>query len=813
MKIKHIFIIILLSIGFITSAQGSVGQWKIYSSFAGIDKMVDTSDIVYYISNGQLYSYDKDSSETYNYTTGNRLSSSSITDIYYNYDKHYLTVIYSDANIDIIDANNHVYNMPDIKDAELKVVPVINNVCFDENLIYVATNFGLVVYDEKKKEVVTSGDYGRNITHVAVLGDNLWIIESWKFHVIDKNSSLLKFSGYKEHVYGQTVDEAIAFDNNNILLLTDHGKHLRMFTLIPEENKSKMVFNYDTDGVKNISRMKDGGFSAHDNMHIYTVSPKGEVAIENIKGSELESKLINGVQESHFITAYEGLDDVYKGSDTGLSKYSVQPGEITKMMDDVKSPGLTFNKIGRITKSKSGKIYVYSYGNSQLLKSFKAQTNELYHVNVIKDGKIEDLTPKEFIVEDKNNESLSKSPYGFKTGNQLVEDPYDADAYYVTHMWEGIYHFKNGKQINKFYCDNSTLEEITGNGGVRVFTMAFDKNGNMWVAQFNAPTLGGEGRMFHFLPASKLKDGMQSITESDWKVLPFKRDSHRDALLLPLQHSDVILYKDATYHTPISAIFTKGTDSPDDDTMINSTALIDQDGLTFSYNFIYDMVEDHDGKVWIATDNGVVELTRPGSIKDSNFTINHIKVPRNDGTNFADYLLSGESVYSIAVDHSNRKWIATEMSGVYLVSPTGDKILAHYDITNSPLPTNEVVAVECGTENDVYFGTIYGLAEYRSESSPASEDYSEVYAYPNPVRPEYTGLITITGLMENSHVKIADAAGNVFYQTMSEGGMTTWDGCDRSGKRVPTGVYYVFASHGSEGESTMGTVTKILVVN
>lgn len=128
------------------------------------------------------------------------------------------------------------------------------------------------------------------------------------------------------------------------------------------------------------------------------------------------------------------------------------------------------------------------------------------------------------------------------------------------------------------------------------------------------------------------------------------------------------------------------------------------------------------------------------------------------------------------------------------------------------MPTNDVYSVVCDpNSNKVYFGTLNGLVVYNSTSSPAAENYDNVYAYPNPVRPEYTGWITVTGLKENSLVKIADAQGNVFYSGRSEGGMITWDGCNNDGQRVKTGVYFVFASQ-SEG-GTSGVVTKILVVN
>ena len=105
-----------------------------------------------------------------------------------------------------------------------------------------------------------------------------------------------------------------------------------------------------------------------------------------------------------------------------------------------------------------------------------------------------------------------------------------------------------------------------------------------------------------------------------------------------------------------------------------------------------------------------------------------------------------------------------------------------------------------------------GLVSYSSTSSPAAASYDDVYAYPNPVRPDYTGPVTVTGLMENSLVKIADAAGNVFAQGRSNGGMFVWDGCNSAGERVRSGVYFVFASQNADG-SASGAVTKILIIN
>lgn len=214
----------------------------------------------------------------------------------------------------------------------------------------------------------------------------------------------------------------------------------------------------------------------------------------------------------------------------------------------------------------------------------------------------------------------------------------------------------------------------------------------------------------------------------------------------------------------------------------------------------------------MGTNIGVVELIPHNAFSTDNFTINHIKVPRNDGTNLADYLLDNTDVTCIEVDGSNRKWIGTSSSGVLLVSEDGSEIIEQFTAENSPMLSNKVLSVKCNPlNNKVYIGTDKGLMEYTSDSEPAAESYSDIYAYPNPVRPEFTGNITIRGLMENSLVKIADSEGNVVKSIRSTGGMTTWDGCNSQGEPVKSGVYFVFASQ-NENETSSGAVTKILII-
>ena len=117
-----------------------------------------------------------------------------------------------------------------------------------------------------------------------------------------------------------------------------------------------------------------------------------------------------------------------------------------------------------------------------------------------------------------------------------------------------------------------------------------------------------------------------------------------------------------------------------------------------------------------------------------------------------------------------------------------------------------------GASGRVYFATDKGLCSYQSDATEPTDEMTKdnVYAYPNPVRPDYTGLITITGLSYDADVKIVTSSGALVNQGRSTGGSYTWDGCDLNGKRVASGVYMVETAT-SSGDK--GTVCKIAIVN
>ena len=243
------------------------------------------------------------------------------------------------------------------------------------------------------------------------------------------------------------------------------------------------------------------------------------------------------------------------------------------------------------------------------------------------------------------------------------------------------------------------------------------------------------------------------------------------------------------------------------------TTFTNQDGTTYNVTYINCVCEDLEGNIWIGTSQGPFMIASSDVNQSSDVTIQQIKVPRNDGSDYADYLLDGVVISAIAVDGGGRKWFATSTTGAFLISADNMTQIQHFDTDNSPLLSDYISSVSINQQTgEVFFLTNRGLCSYVSD---ATESYTEmnsdnVYACPNPVPPDYTGLITVVGLSLNADVKILTSSGKLIAEGQSNGGTFTWDGCDKSGRRVASGVYMV-ASATSDGKK--GTVCKIAIVN
>ena len=187
-------------------------------------------------------------------------------------------------------------------------------------------------------------------------------------------------------------------------------------------------------------------------------------------------------------------------------------------------------------------------------------------------------------------------------------------------------------------------------------------------------------------------------------------------------------------------------------------------------------------------------------------------MPRNDGSGLGDYFLNEVPVNCIAIDGGNRKWIGTVSNGVYLISADGMETIEHFTASNSPLLDDAIndIAIN-GKTGEVFIATRSGLCSFYGDATDPETTMSSdlLKVFPNPVRPEYTGKVHITGLMANSVVKIVSAAGKLVTEGISVGGEYSWDCCYNTGRRVSSGIYYALCT---DAEGNEGSCAKILII-
>lgn len=219
------------------------------------------------------------------------------------------------------------------------------------------------------------------------------------------------------------------------------------------------------------------------------------------------------------------------------------------------------------------------------------------------------------------------------------------------------------------------------------------------------------------------------------------------------------------------------------------------------------LVKDRTGVIWIGTSTGPLVFDSPADAFDTRF------VPLAPTLN-RRRLLGNESITAIAVDGGNRKWLGTT-SGLYQVAPDGSQLINTFTAANSPLPDNNVQALAVEPVSGRVFiltgapGNTNNLVSYGGSATEPAETLTNLTIFPNPVRPDFSGTVSINGLTENSTVKILDAGGQLTYETRSQGGTATWNLRDYRGRSAQTGVYLVVVV---SADGTQGLAGKLAVV-
>ncbi|MCD4664769.1 MAG: Por secretion system protein, partial [Bacteroidales bacterium] len=372
-------------------------------------------------------------------------------------------------------------------------------------------------------------------------------------------------------------------------------------------------------------------------------------------------------------------------------------------------------------------------------------------------------------------------------------NPFNHNQVFAGAWNDGLVEFINNEVANVYGNTNSSLEPIPVYGYYRIGGLAFDESGNLWVTNSSVTNVLSVRQ-----PDGAWKSFFLGSTSSANLVGKLITNSYGQKWILSNKHEIFVFNENGTINN----------DSDNDYKMLTSgSGNGNMPGIK-----VFSIAEDKDGEIWIGTDQGVAVFYSPENVfTNYNFDAQQILVPRNDGTDLADILLENEAITAIAVDGANNKWIGTDRSGIYKLSPDGQNEIHHFTEQNSPLFSNNITSIAINhVSGEVFFGTAKGIISFKSTATEGGETNNDVYAFPNPVRPGYNGVIAINGLVQNASFKITDISGNLIFGGRAEGGRAIWDGKNFDGRKAQTGVYLVFVTNDDGSEKI---VTKILFIN
>ena len=400
---------------------------------------------------------------------------------------------------------------------------------------------------------------------------------------------------------------------------------------------------------------------------------------------------------------------------------------------------------------------------------------------------------------DKDNWTIYDDSIAAKTGIKYVDvNSVDVDPLDPNHVFagakSGLYEFQNGKFIKHYNSENSLITSFnnTSKNYQLITSVKFDTDGNLWMLNSQSPS----------------NQSLIEYTKDGKWVSHHKPELYNlGSLECLMQDSRGLLWFVNNYHDlPSIYCYQASTDQ-----LNIYSSFVNEDGTTLTPNYVRYVTEDKNHDMWIGTNIGPLLLYKKDITSDTPI-FTQVKVPRNDGTNYADYLLSGVDISCIAIDGSNRKWFGTNGNGIYVISNDCLTQIYHFTTNNSNLLSNNIEAIAINEQTgEVFAGTDKGLCSYMSDASSPNNEMTKdnVWAYPNPVKPDYTGLITITGLSFDADIKIVTTNGILVNQGRSNGGTYTWNGRDLKGQKVASGIYMVETA---TSDGSKGTVCKIAIV-
>ncbi|HLF63894.1 MAG TPA: hypothetical protein VI603_09075 [Saprospiraceae bacterium] len=768
MRLILTLLAVKISLSVCGQSEWRIGEWSAFLPYQIGNTVTQDADYVYYGSENGILKIDKGTRDVSFFSKVDGLSNVGIRLVKYHSATDALIVVYENSVIDLVFEDEIIY-LDDIRNASgITGSKAINQVFTDESdKIYLSCAFGLVEFN------MTTLKFGfTTFTSSAV---NAFTKFEGAYYVATEGG-IYRFDDFDDQLPANFDAWTLLGDSEGLPSSAYASEAIAVYQNVLFAAIGEDVYRYDESFFL---------WDTRDDHYVSFISPEGS---HLMIGFRCPNDVCNG--RVHFYT----LDTMTNEHGSGCA------GQPTYAIEDA---------AGQIWYSDDyPEIRVASAFNAGCdLLSFNTPASDKVSEMALHEGRLFVATGG---VSDSYNalgrrdgflirENGEWSRYNHITNPELglndVQDYFrivvhpDGSRVYIGSYYAGLleYDFETFTVYNQ---DNSILGGAVGDAArERIAGLAFDEEGNLWMSNFLATK-----------PiAVKKADGT-------WKN--FNVPGSTQLAQVVVDHRGYKWFAVISISEGVLVFDDNGTI---DNTTDDRYKYFNTSNSALPINLLSTLTVDRGGDIWVGTREGPVIFDGAQDPFTGDAHGYRVKVDQ-EGT--IAYLLFEDEITTIAIDGANRKWLGTKNGGVFVQSPDGENQVAQYNTSNSPLLNNAITDIVIDpTNGDVYIGTESGINVVRTDAIEGGPLHrTDVYAFPNPVRPEYDGPIAVRGLAEDALVKITDIHGALIYETKALGGQAVWNGRDLSGQRAASGVYLVFSTTQSQFDKPDALVTKILFV-
>ncbi|MFZ4542610.1 MAG: hypothetical protein ACOYOA_01070 [Saprospiraceae bacterium] len=761
-----------------------IGQWRSYLPYQNSRYVTQSASAVFVSTDFSVLSIDKEDQSLDFLSKVEGLSDAGVQLVKYNTYSNVLLIAYTNSNIDLIDKQGKVINVRDIVD-NINIIGdknIYDVYIENASIAYLACGFGVLKLNMLKGEFEYT-----TFTNFKVNGIHIWngkifaATEKGIYQVLEDNSinhadfrtwskfgkNLSRDSSFNAKTISVFKDK-LYFDVNDTLFSFDgqqYKKHLfnrdSYISFLSHEGKNLLIGSW---------RVQPGGGSWGGKMYFIDEN-------ENLKEIFNSSDCINDVY--------------YAVEDKNGKIWMADVGADIKYYESVNGPCRSISTNSPYSHTieqvefENNKIWIAA-GGFTTSNTYNGNPNGFYYFI---DGK--------WGYKNRSNDAIMRDGYLYNIHTVTsVAVNANAKKRYIGSFWGGLMEIDdNGNIIKHFTSKNSTLQTAIGDpNSTRVGGIDFDKKGTLWVSNNSAPS-----------PISAL------TSDGKWHVMG---SNISNAQIYKVSVDPITGYKWFAIGKGNASIIVFDEGKKIDDESDDRYIVLNSTNTQIPGSKVNWIEPDLDGKMWVATDDGVIWFSCGSSIFDkaSKSGICNGSLPTTVVDGIPESLLKYNNVNTIAVDGANRKWFGTS-NGLFVQSEDGKTQVAYYDKSNSPLFDNNIIDIAINYKTgEVLIATNKGLQSFVAEALAGTDVHGDVTVYPNPVRPEYDGLIAIKGLALDSNVKITDVNGRLVYETTALGGQVVWNGLDYNGLKVSKGVYLVFSAYTKDVEYPNEAVAKVLIM-